>query len=174
MKYLPCSLLLFRFLTWDSLEPRGLVIFIIWSLMRLETLVFYSTSDLNFFLFKFSLWLPPLQFVSPSHFSHIYSEKLVHLPHCYFVNDYKQVSHSYFSFFWFFFFSFFLHIISTPWYILDSSFCVAFVRKISMYWILTAKQRDRIMAYQRTNLSLHVSISCTRWILTFSIHGNFG
>ncbi|KAL3724509.1 hypothetical protein ACJRO7_029651 [Eucalyptus globulus] len=30
------------------------------------------------------------EFVSPFHFSHIYSEKLVHLPHCYFVNDYKQ------------------------------------------------------------------------------------
>ncbi|KAG2726327.1 hypothetical protein I3843_01G103100 [Carya illinoinensis] len=30
------------------------------------------------------------EFVSPSCFSHIYSEKLVHLPHCYFVNDYKQ------------------------------------------------------------------------------------
>ncbi|KAL7204924.1 hypothetical protein ACSBR2_017943 [Camellia fascicularis] len=30
------------------------------------------------------------KFVSPSCFSHIYSEKLVHLPHCYFVNDYKQ------------------------------------------------------------------------------------
>ncbi|XP_041011702.1 probable UDP-N-acetylglucosamine--peptide N-acetylglucosaminyltransferase SEC [Juglans microcarpa x Juglans regia] len=30
------------------------------------------------------------EFVSPSRFSHIYSEKLVHLPHCYFVNDYKQ------------------------------------------------------------------------------------
>lgn len=30
------------------------------------------------------------EFVSPSHFAHIYSEKLVHLPHCYFVNDYKQ------------------------------------------------------------------------------------
>ncbi|KAI0489433.1 hypothetical protein KFK09_029276 [Dendrobium nobile] len=30
------------------------------------------------------------EFVSPSWFSHIYSEKLVHLPHCYFVNDYKQ------------------------------------------------------------------------------------
>jgi protein O-GlcNAc transferase len=30
------------------------------------------------------------EFVSPTHFSHIYSEKLVHLPHCYFVNDYKQ------------------------------------------------------------------------------------
>ncbi|CAL5438589.1 unnamed protein product [Camellia sinensis] len=31
------------------------------------------------------------KFVSPSCFSHIYSEKLVHLPHCYFVNDYKQM-----------------------------------------------------------------------------------
>ncbi|KAF4374583.1 hypothetical protein G4B88_004835 [Cannabis sativa] len=30
------------------------------------------------------------EFVSPSRFSHIYSEKIVHLPHCYFVNDYKQ------------------------------------------------------------------------------------
>ncbi|KAJ4845650.1 hypothetical protein Tsubulata_036225 [Turnera subulata] len=35
------------------------------------------------------------EFVSPSHFSHIYSEKLVHLPHCYFVNDYKQRTNSY-------------------------------------------------------------------------------
>lgn len=31
------------------------------------------------------------QFVSPLQYAHIYSEKLVHLPHCYFVNDYKQV-----------------------------------------------------------------------------------
>ncbi|RZC47203.1 hypothetical protein C5167_040148 [Papaver somniferum] len=30
------------------------------------------------------------EFVSPTGYSHIYSEKLVHLPHCYFVNDYKQ------------------------------------------------------------------------------------
>ncbi|XP_044499771.1 probable UDP-N-acetylglucosamine--peptide N-acetylglucosaminyltransferase SEC [Mangifera indica] len=30
------------------------------------------------------------EFVSPLHYAHIYSEKLVHLPHCYFVNDYKQ------------------------------------------------------------------------------------
>ncbi|KAJ0988939.1 hypothetical protein J5N97_007295 [Dioscorea zingiberensis] len=30
------------------------------------------------------------EFVSPTRFTHIYSEKLVHLPHCYFVNDYKQ------------------------------------------------------------------------------------
>ncbi|PNT73449.1 probable UDP-N-acetylglucosamine--peptide N-acetylglucosaminyltransferase SEC isoform X2 [Brachypodium distachyon] len=30
------------------------------------------------------------EFVSPLKFSHIYSEKLVHLPHCYFVNDYKK------------------------------------------------------------------------------------
>ncbi|XP_072971752.1 probable UDP-N-acetylglucosamine--peptide N-acetylglucosaminyltransferase SEC [Typha angustifolia] len=32
------------------------------------------------------------EFVSPMRLSHIYSEKLVHLPHCYFVNDYKQKS----------------------------------------------------------------------------------
>ncbi|WVZ67695.1 hypothetical protein U9M48_016739 [Paspalum notatum var. saurae] len=31
------------------------------------------------------------EFVSPLEYSHIYSEKLVHLPHCYFVNDYKQL-----------------------------------------------------------------------------------
>ncbi|KNA11934.1 hypothetical protein SOVF_130120 [Spinacia oleracea] len=30
------------------------------------------------------------EFVSPFRSAHIYSEKLVHLPHCYFVNDYKQ------------------------------------------------------------------------------------
>ncbi|CAI0385296.1 unnamed protein product [Linum tenue] len=30
------------------------------------------------------------EFVSPVKYAHIYSEKLVHLPHCYFVNDYKQ------------------------------------------------------------------------------------
>ncbi|GKV07184.1 hypothetical protein SLEP1_g18985 [Rubroshorea leprosula] len=30
------------------------------------------------------------EFVSPLHYAHIYSEKIVHLPHCYFVNDYKQ------------------------------------------------------------------------------------
>ncbi|CAA2958072.1 probable UDP-N-acetylglucosamine--peptide N-acetylglucosaminyltransferase SEC [Olea europaea subsp. europaea] len=30
------------------------------------------------------------EFVSPMQYSNIYSEKLVHLPHCYFVNDYKQ------------------------------------------------------------------------------------
>ncbi|KAI3971963.1 hypothetical protein MKX01_030164 [Papaver californicum] len=36
------------------------------------------------------------EFVSPTGYSHIYSEKLVHLPHCYFVNDYKPVR--YFSY----------------------------------------------------------------------------
>ncbi|KAH0641311.1 hypothetical protein KY285_037897 [Solanum tuberosum] len=30
------------------------------------------------------------EFVSPMNYAHIYSEKLVHLPHCYFVNEYKQ------------------------------------------------------------------------------------
>ncbi|KAJ4762338.1 UDP-N-acetylglucosamine--peptide N-acetylglucosaminyltransferase 110 kDa subunit [Rhynchospora pubera] len=32
------------------------------------------------------------EFVSPIKYAHIYSEKLVHLPHCYFVNDYKQAN----------------------------------------------------------------------------------
>lgn len=36
-----------------------------------------------------------LQFVSPLQFAKVYSEKLVHLPHCYFVNDYKQVGLNY-------------------------------------------------------------------------------
>ncbi|KAF3624930.1 putative UDP-N-acetylglucosamine--peptide N-acetylglucosaminyltransferase SEC [Capsicum annuum] len=30
------------------------------------------------------------EFVSPLKYTHFYSEKLVHLPHCYFVHDYKQ------------------------------------------------------------------------------------
>nr|XP_024378195.1 probable UDP-N-acetylglucosamine--peptide N-acetylglucosaminyltransferase SEC isoform X2 [Physcomitrium patens]PNR52544.1 hypothetical protein PHYPA_008918 [Physcomitrium patens] len=30
------------------------------------------------------------ELVSPHEYAHIYSEKIVHLPHCYFVNDYKQ------------------------------------------------------------------------------------
>ncbi|CAK8572249.1 unnamed protein product [Lathyrus sativus] len=30
------------------------------------------------------------EFVSPLQYAHIYSEQIVHLPHCYFVNDYKQ------------------------------------------------------------------------------------
>ncbi|XP_078447554.1 tetratricopeptide repeat (TPR)-like superfamily protein isoform X2 [Wolffia australiana] len=32
------------------------------------------------------------EFVSPLQYAHMYSEKLVHLPHCYFVNDYRQKS----------------------------------------------------------------------------------
>eukprot|EP00252_Welwitschia_mirabilis_P008351 TRINITY_DN2015_c0_g1_i1.p1 TRINITY_DN2015_c0_g1~~TRINITY_DN2015_c0_g1_i1.p1 ORF type:complete len:985 (+),score=144.77 TRINITY_DN2015_c0_g1_i1:551-3505(+) len=32
------------------------------------------------------------EFVSPMRYAHIYSEKIVHMPHCYFVNDYKQKS----------------------------------------------------------------------------------
>lgn len=93
MKYLPCSLPLFRFLTWDSLEPQGRVIFIIWSLMRFEdwNIYFYLFKTLILSVWNLTLWRLSLQFVSPSRFSHIYSEKLVHLPHCYFVNDYKQV-----------------------------------------------------------------------------------
>ncbi|XP_010239774.1 probable UDP-N-acetylglucosamine--peptide N-acetylglucosaminyltransferase SEC isoform X2 [Brachypodium distachyon] len=37
------------------------------------------------------------EFVSPTRYAHIYSEKLVHLPHCYFVNDYKQKNRDVFS-----------------------------------------------------------------------------
>ncbi|KAG5588652.1 hypothetical protein H5410_049086 [Solanum commersonii] len=33
------------------------------------------------------------EFVSPMKYAHFYSEKLLHLPHCYFVNDYKQINH---------------------------------------------------------------------------------
>lgn len=36
-----------------------------------------------------------VQLVSPHEYAHIYSEKIVHLPHCYFVNDYKQVELAY-------------------------------------------------------------------------------
>eukprot|EP00249_Psilotum_nudum_P025054 c29361_g1_i4 orf=3656-5656(+) len=39
---------------------------------------------------KYIDYLVTDEFVSPTCFAHIYSEKLVHLPHCYFVNDYKQ------------------------------------------------------------------------------------
>lgn len=39
---------------------------------------------------KYIDYLVTDEFVSPFQFAHIYSEKLVHLPHCYFVNDYKQ------------------------------------------------------------------------------------
>lgn len=56
----------------------------------------------------------------------------------------------------------------------NSFLCIAIVtRKIVMSWIPSACLRDLIMDYQKTNLSLHVSISCTRWILTFSPHGKF-
>ncbi|XP_019226825.1 PREDICTED: probable UDP-N-acetylglucosamine--peptide N-acetylglucosaminyltransferase SEC isoform X2 [Nicotiana attenuata] len=39
---------------------------------------------------KYIDYLVTDEFVSPTKYAHIYSEKLVHLPHCYFVNDYKQ------------------------------------------------------------------------------------
>ena len=53
-------------------------------------LICQSPSGLTSFCFVY-LFVSYLQFVSPSHLSHIYSEKLVHVPNCYFVNDYKQV-----------------------------------------------------------------------------------
>ena len=45
------------------------------------------------------------------------------------------------------------------------------LRKIVMYWIQSFNPRDPVMVYQKTNLFLHVSTSCTRWILIFSTHG---
>lgn len=95
MKYLPCSLLPYRFHTWDFLELLVQPTYTIWSLMRFGTWRFHRLSVLlcgTLYLIGFNtsflLWW---QFVSPTHVSNIYSEKLVHLPHCYFVNDYKQV-----------------------------------------------------------------------------------
>lgn len=103
-----------------------------------------------------------LQFVSPTCYSHIYSEKLVHLPHCYFVNDYKQVrapcylffcpSHSYHLWFW--------HLKSLS------------ARKIVIVLILYAHIKDQIMGYPRISSSLHALISFIRWIQKYLIHGN--
>ncbi|KVH97005.1 Tetratricopeptide-like helical [Cynara cardunculus var. scolymus] len=39
---------------------------------------------------RYTQYLVTNEFVSSTWFSHLNSEKLVHLPHCYFVNDYKQ------------------------------------------------------------------------------------
>ncbi|KAI9078331.1 hypothetical protein K1719_039707 [Acacia pycnantha] len=64
MRYLLCNQHQFKFHIWDCLELLGLLILTTWSLMSL----FLHCS------------MPE-----------IYSEKLVHLPHYYFVNDYKQV-----------------------------------------------------------------------------------
>lgn len=52
-------------------------------------LIYMSIPFFDFMYINLNLLL--WQFVSPLKYSHIYSEKLVHLPHCYFVNDYKQV-----------------------------------------------------------------------------------
>lgn len=112
------------------------------------------------------IFLFTLQFVSPLRFSHIYSEKLVHLPHCYFVNDYKQVRFDSLSphVFNIMFLSGFRNLL----------LCIAIVtRKILMSWIQTACLRDLITDYLKTNFSLHVSISCTRWILIFSPRGKY-
>lgn len=159
MKYLPCSLLPSRFHIWDFREQQEHLIFNIWSLMRLETgispimIIHYESWSLISSVF----W----QFVSPTCFSHIYSEKLVHLPHCYFVNDYKQVCMCTFK--------------PVPFqFWCDGtlkSFMLA-VRKIGMYWIQVANPGVQIMDLQRTSLYLPVSISYTRWTLKFFQHGN--
>lgn len=104
MKYSLCSQLPSRSLTWDFLGLLGHRIYNIWWLTRycgfffkpvgpcvkwlllLTMELFWPFSLLN----RFSLFFS--QFVSPMCYSHIYSEKIVHLPHCYFVNDYKQVN----------------------------------------------------------------------------------
>ena len=39
---------------------------------------------------KYIHYLVTDEFVSPMRFAHLYSETIVHMPHCYFVNDYKQ------------------------------------------------------------------------------------
>jgi len=67
-------------LSWDrwGLEAKSIIQSIfVWG-ARYVSVVFCS----NLFF--------QLLFISPRHLSHIYSENLVHLPHCYFVNDYKQ------------------------------------------------------------------------------------
>jgi protein O-GlcNAc transferase len=101
------------------------------------------------------------EFVSPLHLSHIYSEKLVHLPHCYFVNDYQQV-----SFLAYYVRERFCNFF--PCYL--NLFCPAY-RKIRMCWNQTVCTSDLIMVCRRTNSFLHASISCIRWTLKYSVHG---
>ena len=102
-----------------------------------------------------------LQFVSPSCYAHIYSEKLVHLPHCYFVNDYKQVHiHDLLRSF-----PLFIHMVSG---FSNSDHCA---RKIVIVLILYAHIKDQIMGYPRIGSSSHALISFTRWIQKYLIHG---
>lgn len=154
MKYLPCSLLPSRFHTWDFREQQEHLIFNIWSLMRLEAgsspllIICYVSWSVISTLF----W----QFVSPTRCSHIYSEKLVHLPHCYFVNDYKQVSMCTFE-----------PVPSQFWCDGALKSFTLVIRKIGMYWIQVANPGVQITDLQRTSLYLPVSISCTRWTLKY-------
>lgn len=127
--------------------------------------------------YRIILCSPPpyssLQFVSPMCYAHIYSEKLVHLPHCYFVNDYKQVNDS--TLVGNFLFRHVLHLLwMEVWGIfipLMMKFSIC--RKILMYQIQIASPRDQIMVYQRINLSSLALISFIRWILKFSQPGKF-
>ena len=164
MKYLPCSLLLSRFHTWGFLEQQEHLTFTTWSLMRLEIENLYFTLTLSVTCISNCpsvtlLW----QFVSPTRFSHIYSENLVHLPHCYFVNDYKQVS---------------IWTLKTCLYCISLYYggtqnaCYNFIRKTVMYWIQTANPGGQIMDCRRTSLYLLVSISFTRWTLKYLQLGN--
>ena len=76
----------------------SIILFFVITLEKKKTYFVRHNTDLVVFVllsfFSMDADIFPLlsQFVSPSHFAHIYSEKLVHLPHCYFVNDYKQVA----------------------------------------------------------------------------------
>lgn len=97
-KYLLCSLLLFRYHTWAFQELQGHRTYIIWSLTRSASLLLTIIhTEVTAFWNYVTHWYFWMQFVSPFSLSHIYSEKLVHLPHCYFVNDYKQVSPFFFD-----------------------------------------------------------------------------
>jgi hypothetical protein len=52
----------------------------------------------------------------------------------------------------------------------DFSYCYA--RKIKIVSLLYAHIKDLIMGYPGINLFLHASISFTRWIQKYLIHGN--
>lgn len=191
MRSLQCSLLLSRFRIWGFLEPLELTIYIIWLQMRYFTYFpFPYDLDIYIFLIHCSLFhlhsthifqlqiiccsflslilllLYTWQFVSPTRYSHIYSEKLVHLPHCYFVNDYKQVSS------W-----------AQASEILILNFCncspsqilmgfMPLSRKTVTRQIQAVNPGAQIMGCQRTNSFLLVLISSTRWILRYLRHGS--
>jgi len=105
------------------------------------------------------------QFVSPLQYAHIYSEKLVHLPHCYFVNDYKQVCSEKV------FFTMLLYIHQVHSYFYKTHRINAVCRKIRMCWIQIRSPSDQTMDFLKTNSYLHASTNCTKWILRSLILG---